>query len=170
MTLGELFELLSNNPMIILFYFIALPLTAWLAGIFGEKEGHLSPWKYLYCGLIYLACVPGIFAVTLDVYQFLFERRSIYDTDIYTQILPIVSMIATLLLIRTNVDLNDIPGFDRIGGLIMIIFGILVMMWILDRTRILAITFLPFYYVIIILVVLLVAIRLGWSRMFPKEA
>jgi len=168
MTLQQFFDLLSENPAIVLFYFIALPLTAFLCGIFGKGEGHLSPWKYVYCALMYMAAVPGIFAVILNVYLFLFERQRILDSNIYTQILPIIAMFVTFLLIRKNVDIKTIPGFDRLSGLILVVTGVLAAMWILDRTRIFAITIVPFQYVILIIVALLILIRLGWNRFTVK--
>ncbi len=165
MTLGDLFNLLSQNPAIILFFFIAVPLTAILAGIFGRGEGHLNPWKYLYCILIYLTMIPGIFAITLNVYTFLFERQSIYNTNLYTQILPLISMIVTILIIRRNVDLIEIPGFDRLSGLVLLLTAIISFMWILDRTHIIAIAILPFQWVLILFLILLVAIRFGWKQL-----
>ena len=101
----------------------------------GKGEGHLTPWKYLYSALVYLVCVPGIFSVTLDVYMFLFEKRSILQTDIYTQILPILSMVITLFIIKRNVNLDAIPGFGKLSGLIMMITATLLIMWGLDRTH-----------------------------------
>jgi len=165
MTLGEFFQLLSNSPALIIFFFLAIPLTAFLAWVFGRGEGNISPWKYLYATLIYLICIPGIFAVSLNIYLFLFERMRIMDTNIYTQILPIFSMIATLILIRKNTCFEDIPGFGKLAGLIMIISALLAVMWFLDRTHIIAITVIPFYYVIIIILVALLLIRLGAKRL-----
>jgi hypothetical protein len=114
--------------------------------------------------------VPGIFAVTLSVYVFVFERRSIFQTDIYTQILPVLSMIGTLLLIRRNVDLDLIPGFDKITGLIMMITATFALMWVLDKTHIWVVSFLPFWQGILIFIGLLLVIRWGWSRMAKKPA
>ena len=167
MTLKALFELLASQPSLIIAYFALIPVTALIAGILGKNEGHLTPWKYLYATLIYLVCVPGIFAITLNIYLFLFEKQPILNTDIFTQILPILSMVATLLIIRNNVDLEGIPGFDKLSGLMMMIFVVLILMWGLDRTRILflAFTYMPFYYVLLIFAALLVALRFGWSRM-----
>ena len=82
MTLQEFFELLTNNPAYIIFYFSIIPFAAFLAGVLGKGEGHLTPWNYLYSALIYLVCVPGIFAVTLDVYLFLFEKQSIFELSL----------------------------------------------------------------------------------------
>lgn len=170
MTLQELFDLLSANPELILFYFIAVPLTAYLANIFGRGEGHLSPWKYLYCSLVYLAAIPGIFAVILNIYLFLFERQPILQTNIYTQIIPILVMVLTLWLIKRNVPFELIPGFDKLSGLIMITFTLLGLMWILDRTHIFAVTFLPFQYVIILLLVALVVVRIGWKKVIGTKS
>jgi len=166
MTLNDFFNLLGNNPILVLAYFGLIPLTPLLAGIMGKGEGHLSPWKYLYSTLIYLVAVPGIFAVTLSAYLFLFERRSILQTDVFTQILPVVSMIATFLIIRRQVPLDYVPGFDKIGGLIMMITAALMLMWGLDKTRLLVFSYLPFQYVLLILAGLLLAMRIAWSRMF----
>lgn len=165
MTLQQFFDLLSANPAIVLFYFIALPLTAFLSGILDRREGHKSPWKYAYCALLYMAAVPGIFAVFLNVYFFLFERQSILQANIYTQFLPIVAIFVTFLIIRRNVDFATIPGFYKLSGLIMIVTALMAGMWVLDRTHIIAITFLPFQYVILIIIALLVLIRVGWKRL-----
>ena len=138
MTLKEFFDLLADNPILILAYFGLIPFTAFIAGMLGKGEGHINPWKYLYSSLIYLVCVPGIFAFTLSVYLFLFERRSIFDTDVYTQILPILSMVATLLIIGKNVSLERIPGFDKLSGLVIMVTTVMTLMWVLDKTRILS--------------------------------
>ena len=165
MTLGEFFEWTGDHPAILISYFIGIPLIALLAGMFSKGEGHLSPWKYLYSILIYLTSVPGIFAVTLNIYLFLFERRSIMDTNLYTQVLPVLSMIATILIIKKQVSLDLVPGFDKISGLIIVIASIMALMWIIDKTHIYSITFMPFYVVILILVAGFFVIRLGLRKL-----
>lgn len=166
MTIGQCFNAIGENPNMILFYFIAVPIVAFLAGIFGKGEGHEAPWNYLYSAMIYLVTIPGIFAVTLNAYLFLFERQSIFNASIYTQVLPIASMVLTLFIIRRNVDFGDVPGFDKISGLIMILFALIAIMWVLEKTHIFAITFLPAQWFLIGFLIVLVAIRLGWSKMF----
>jgi hypothetical protein len=97
--------------------------------------------------------------------MFLFERRSIMDTNMYTQVLPIFSMIITILIIRKQVSLDLVPGFDKISGLIMIIAALICLMWIIDKTHIYSITFMPFYVVILILLAGFFVIRLGLRRL-----
>ena len=166
MTLQEFFNLLDHptNAAMMLSFLLLVPIAALLVGFISGKDGHLSPWKYIYATLIYLICIPGIFAVTLNAYLFLFENRGIMYTNIYTQILPIISMIATLLIIRSNVDLEWIPWFNKLPGLLMIIFSTMAIMWFVDRTRIWVISFLRFEYVLLIFVLLLFVIRFGWNR------
>ena len=168
MTLQDFFNLLSENPIWLLAYFILLPFTAFLAGIFGKGEGHLPPWTYLYSALIYLVCIPGVFAVTLSVYLFLFERRSILQTDLFTQVIPILSMVATLLLIRRNVSLDHVPGFDKITGFLLMVMGLFAVLWILDKTRIWVVSFLPFWQGALIFIALLLVVRWGWGKVWGK--
>ena len=165
MTLREFFDLLANNPGYLLAFFLLIPFTALLAGWLGKDEGHEIPWKYLYSALVYLITIPGIFAITLSIYLFLFERQSIFDTDLYTQILPVASMIVTLFIIRKNVDLKHVPGFDKLSGLVIMLTAIIAVMWLLEKTRIIAVTIIPFSTFVIIFIVILVMVRFGWSRM-----
>jgi hypothetical protein len=163
MTLKEFIDLLGQNPLYILFFFGFIPFAAWLAGLMGKGEGNISPWKYWYAILIYLACVPGIFSVSLNVYLFLFEKRSIFQADIFTQILPIISMVLTIFIVKQNADLEFIPGFGRLSSLITMIACTLVIMWFIDRTHIMVFSYMRFEYLILCFIVLLIAIRTAWS-------
>ena len=164
MTLAQFFEVCSKNASITLFYFIATPLTALLAGIFGKGEGHLSPWKYLYSFLIYAVTIPGIFAVSLSVYMFFFERGSIMEANIFTQILPIVSMFLTLSIIRRNVELDQIPGFGRLSSLKLMVTIVLIVMWILEKTNLFVFTYMPFWQFILMLVAVFVVLRFLFKK------
>lgn len=165
MTLKEFFELIGDNPFYVIAFFALIPITALIAGFMGKNEGHISPWKYLYSSLIYMVCIPGIFAITLNVYKFLFERGSIMDLNIYTQILPIISMIITILLVRGNVALDRVPGFGKLSGMVTMITVLFAIMWFLEKTRIIIFSYMKIEYFLLLLIVLLVVFRLGWSKM-----
>ncbi len=165
MTLQDCFDLLSANPTIIIFFFCAVPLTAVLACELDRGDSHISPWKYLYATLVYLVSIPGLFAVVLNIYLIVFEGRSIMRINIFTQILPILSMLLTLYIIKKNVDLDQIPGFDKLSGLMLIIFAFMAIFWILDKTRIVAFTHFPFYYIIILFVALVLMGVYGLKRL-----
>lgn len=166
MTLRELFDYLSENPTVVLAYFILIPITALLAGWLGKGEGHQSPWKYLYSALVFLVCVPGIFAAALGIYLFLFEQGgSIYNLNLLTQALPIVSMIATLGIIRQNTPFAYVPGFGKISDLMMMIGSVFVLMYFLDRIHLIAWVNVPVQWLLLIVVGLLIVFRFGLKRM-----
>ncbi|MBP6825307.1 MAG: hypothetical protein KA165_02000 [Saprospiraceae bacterium] len=169
MTLRELFDFLSQNPSIILAFFLGIPFTALLAGIFGKGEGHLSPWKYLYAILIYLVCVPGIFAAALAVYLFLFERGgSVFNVNLLTQVLPVASMILTLGIIRSSASFDYIPGFDKLSSLMLMIAAVFVLMYILDRLYLVAWVNVPVQYLLLIVAGLLLAFRFALKSFISK--
>lgn len=168
MTLADLFNKVSEEPIYIILFFITIPITALLVGWFSKEEGGDSPWKYLYSTLLYLVCVPGILAISLGVYLFLFERRSVFATNVLVEIMPIISMVATMLIVRKNVDINRIPGFDKLSGLIMMIFSAMAIMWFIDRTRIIVFSYLPIQYLLLIFIGLMLFIRTGWSRLMKS--
>ncbi|WP_064196849.1 MULTISPECIES: hypothetical protein [Emticicia] len=164
MTLRELFQQIGENPNFLLFYFLIIPSSAAIAGILGKDEDHLSPWKYLYATLIYLVSIPGIFAVALNAYFFLFQRGDVMQTDVYLQILPIIVMVLTIFLIRRNVDLSLVPGFDKISGLWFMLFTTMLLMWLLEKIHIVVFSYLPFQYLLVVFAVLFALIYLGWRR------
>jgi hypothetical protein len=168
MTLQDFFNWIGNNPTFVLYVFICLPLIAFIIGYMSGQDGNNSPWKYLYAAIIYVICIPGIFAMTLNVYLFLFERKSVFEANVYTQILPIVSMFASLVIIRSKVNLDLIPGFDKLSGLVMMITCAICFMWFLDRTHIYVFSFMPFWQVAGILLALILLMRLGWKNFVSK--
>ena len=169
MTLRDYFSYAALNPAWFGFFFLFIPLLAFLIGWISKGTGNESPWKYIFSALIYLICVPGIFSITLDIYLFLFERQSIFDANLVLQVLPIISMVSTLQIIKFNVDLDLIPGFHKISGLVMLIFFTICLMWFIDRTHIYAIAFLSFGQVILIFAVLFLLVKYGWYLMFSKK-
>ncbi len=171
MTLQELFDAIGNNPSYVIGFYLLIIISAFLGGFMGKNEGHLSPWKYFYSALVYLVCIPGIFAISLNIYMFLFDRGKVLETDVLMQILPVLSMIVTLLIIKNNVALDQIPGFKNVSGLMIMIFAVFALMWGLDRTRIFVVAFvnIPFYFIALIFIGLLLAVRFGWSRLMTQN-
>jgi membrane protein implicated in regulation of membrane protease activity len=76
-------------------------------------------------------------------------------------------MLLTLWLIRRNVVSFDyIPGFQKLSGLVLMIFATIAIMWIVDRTHIVVFSYLKFEYVLVIFAVLLVVMLWGWRKLF----
>lgn len=166
MTLREFFDYLGAHPLTVAGFFLLIPLIALLAGWMGRGEGHLSPWRYLYSLLVYAVCIPGIFSITLSVYLFLFERGgSIMNLNLLTQVAPALSMILTLGIIRRNTPFESIPGFGKLSSLMMTIGAVFVLMYLLDRTHLIAFVRVPVQYLLLIVVGLLVVLRFGFKQL-----
>lgn len=167
MTLREVFQSLSGHPLLLFVLLMAVPTGAFFVNsLSGTTAESIWKWRYAYAVLIYLACIPGIFAVTLNVYLFLFERQSVWDMNLMMQVLPILTMVATLYLIRQKIPFEYVPGFDRLSSFLMLIAALIGILWIVDRTRLIAITYIPFTYVVVGFVALLLIMRLAWKRLF----
>ena len=137
MTTRELIHLADQHPLVLASLFVLAPLAAWLCGwVHGPANGGNSPWKFCYSILVYLACVPGMFAGVLTAYALFFTRENLLDVSFLIYILPIVSMVVTLVLIRKNVSFEAIPGFERLSGLMVMIACSFAIALAIEKTRI----------------------------------
>jgi hypothetical protein len=136
-TTRELIQLADHHSLLLVAVCGFAPVAAWLCRwTHGPSKGGDAPWKYLYSVLVYLACVPGIFAAVLTGYTLWFTHENLLDVSFLVYILPLVSMVVTLILIGRNVGFDRVPGFDRLSGLMVMIacsFGIALA---IQKTRI----------------------------------
>lgn len=123
MTLDDFVQLLGKYPLVWTGVLCMPPLISiLLTPLHGPGNGARNPWKYLYTLLIYAVCIPGIFAGVLTAYLIFFQNENILKLDVRMYVLPVVSMLVTLLLIRRNISsFDDIPGFGRLSGLMVIL-------------------------------------------------
>ena len=168
MTLRDIFDHVSANPSALIWFLLCIPLLTFIVSIWQDPNTppQQSQARYMYAVLAYATAIPGIFAFTLNLYTFLFERQSIWTMNLVTQVLPIVTMVVTLILIKRNVPFEHVPAFGKLSGFITLIFAAIGIMWFVDRLRIYAITYVPFQYIAIGFIGMLLLIRFGWKKMF----
>jgi hypothetical protein len=122
MTTRELIQLAGQHPLVLAVAFVVPPAAAWAAGRLHERgRGGAAPWKYFYSALVYLACVPGMFAGVLTAYALFISHENLLDVNPLVYFLPVVSMVVTLVLVRKNVTFDEVPGFDRLSGLMIMV-------------------------------------------------
>ncbi len=137
MTTRELIHLLDRQPAALAGVFVAVPVLAWLCGRLHQPgEGGRSPYKYIYTLLVYAACLPGMFAGVLTAYALFFSKENLMDVSLLVYILPIVSMVATLVLVRKSVTFEEVPGFDRLSGLMAMLGCSFAIALAIEKTRI----------------------------------
>ena len=137
MTTRDLIHQAGQYPVALAAALAAAPLFAWLVGrLHARGQGGSDPWKYFYAMLVYLACVPGMFAGVLTAYTLFFSRENLLDTNPFVYFLPIVSMVVTLVLIRKNVAFEEVPGFDRLSGLMVMVACSFAIALAIQKTKI----------------------------------
>lgn len=166
MTLHDFFYNVSSNYWPVALYFILLPGIAWVVGQIASGSRDVKFWGLVYSILVYAVCIPGIFAVTLNIYLFLFERQSVWQANIVLQFLPIISMALTLMIIKQKIPFSLIPGFGKLSGFLTIIAALIGVMWFFDRLHLVAFTYVPFAYIVVGFVGTLLLIRFAWSKIF----
>lgn len=137
MTIREFISLADNHPMVLCAAFVLPIMLAWICSLLhGRDRGGHSPWKYFYSVLVYSVCVPGLFSSVVTAYTLFFSRENLLDVNLLVYFVPVVSMIATLVIIRKQVSFDDVPGFDRLSGLMVMIGCSFGVMLAIDKTRI----------------------------------
>ncbi|MFH1114263.1 MAG: hypothetical protein V1792_10105 [Pseudomonadota bacterium] len=171
MTARELVMLASQYPWHLTAYFSAVPLASGLLGlVLRDGRGNRSPWNYLYSVLVHLACIPGILACVLTGYALFFTRENLLDANLIVYILPIVSMILTLVLIQRTVSFDDIPGFDRLSGLMILLAVTFVLVLGLRHTRFWIIFGSSMYALMAMTAVLFLLLKWGAYLLFRRRA
>ena len=135
MTLQDLLDATSAYPWAIGAYFVLPPAFAFLAGYTEESAGRLTARDYALSVLIYMVAIPGIVSLVLVGYQLFFIRGNLLEVNLLLYFLPIVSMVATFVLIRRCASFDRLPGFDRLSGLMMLIGLSFLVVLVLYRTR-----------------------------------
>jgi len=138
MTINDLIRLANGHVLVLLACFAVPPIVAWCCGaLHGRGNGGNAPWKYIYSVLVYLVCIPGLLASVLTGYELFFRRADLLDVNLAVYFLPIVSMIVTLIFIHKTVNFENVPGFDRISGLMVMIGASFVIALAIDKLRLL---------------------------------
>lgn len=137
MTIREILKAVEPYSLFIGIGFVVPPVLAFLSGlVHGPGNGGRSPWKYVYSVLVYAVCFPGICSAVLTGYALFFTHKDLLDIDVMIYIAPVVSMVLTLILIRKNVSFDEVPGFDRISGLMVMIAITFAFVLVIEKTRI----------------------------------
>ena len=169
MSIQDLSDFLRSYSWILLAWFTIVPLVTWLYGRTHRKEsGHLGVHRRFYQSLIFVTCVPGVFSFVLTCYTLLIVRGNLLEVNIFVYFLPLISMVATLMVMRNKVDLRQVPGYNKLIGLIIILVAVFSILFLLMNTRIFVFFGGSFMILLLIGVALFGLIWYGWKR-FKKN-
>ncbi|MCP4522347.1 MAG: hypothetical protein GY827_11760 [Cytophagales bacterium] len=170
MTINELIKSLTPYNLHIGVFLIAIPFLAFIFQyIHPRYKGEESPYKYIYSVLIYGASIPGIFGSVLTAYTLFILRGNLLNVNFLVYFLPVISMISTILLIKRNVNLDNIPGFERLWGLFLLLGITFILTLILLKTRIFLFFGGSIGAFFVVLLVLFVLLKWGSHLFFRKK-
>ncbi|MBI4345617.1 MAG: hypothetical protein HY553_02105, partial [Elusimicrobia bacterium] len=137
MTVRELIQLADANSTAVLAGLAAPSVVALAAGpLHGPLRGGEAPWKYVYSALIYAVCIPGTFSASLLAYAFTVTRENLLDASLVVYVAPLIGMAVCLSIMAHNVDFDQVPGFDKIFGLIGLLGLTFLTALLIQKTRI----------------------------------
>ncbi len=174
MTTRQIMQAADEFPLVVGSVFVALPLAAWVCRfLHGKGNGGLSPWKYIYSLLVYAVSVPGIFVAVLFGYVLFFTEENLLDYPLGF-ILPVISMVVTLILIRKNVSFDLVPGFDRLSGLMVLMACSFILALAIQKTRLWIFAAVTFEKLLLVAAAIFALLKWGTYMLFrsrdePKE-
>ena len=167
MTIAALIDRLSDHSACLIAALVAVPLFSFVYGkAHGRGRGIQPPHRYVYSVVVYLSCVPGIFSLVITAYTMLFIRGNLLTVNGLVYFLPIVSMIVTIAVVRRNVDLDYVPGFDRLVGLCTLLAVTFGLSLALLKSRLLIIFGGPIRTLLILMVVIFLLLKWAAHRVF----
>lgn len=139
MTIADLIKSLDAFPFWLTPALAALPPVGVLLThlVHPRERSAAAPWRYIYSFWVYLTCIPGVFASVLTGYALFFIRQNLLQVNVGVYLLPILSMVVTLVLIHRRVDFDRLPGIERIYGLMILLAIVFIILFALDRMRVL---------------------------------
>ena len=163
MTLQDLINWFSIHQTDVLIYFgvffVLSLLIVWMI-----RPNNFNFFKYIISFLVYGVTLPGILSAILIAYSFFILKRSLLNVSFVTYFLPIISMTATLLILNSKVKMKDVPGFNRLSSLMVIISITFFLVFVLQKMHFGVFFIGGFSQLIILFIVLFVVLKLAWKR------
>lgn len=143
--------------------FLALPVATLLIGWLLRRVSSKTSGWFLSVP-IHLTVVPGVGMSMIVAYLTFFARDNLlanYDAVLFLG--PIACMVVTLVAARKVQPFDEIPGFDRLGGLMLTVGAAFLAVFLLSRLRVLFFT--SFLTLTGLFLVLFVVFKLGVKKL-----
>ncbi len=138
MSVQDLFLLLQPFSWLFAVFFLAIPTIIWLLGRRYQNRVYApvnSATRQLLSVLLYLVTIPGMFSVVLIAYTLFFSRQSLLQVNVVLYFLPVLSMITSLVLLSRFTPLKQIPGFERLYALMILLAIVFIIVLALYKMR-----------------------------------
>jgi hypothetical protein len=165
MTIADFILWIEQYPNFVILYMVIVPAIAFICSMFIAQPDQKSPLNYIYSVLVYATCVPGILAIVLSGYDFFFQKTDLKQANVLVYFVPIISMVATLVIIQKAVKMAQIPGFKKLSGLMLMIGVSSVLVFILHKMIFVTAFVGSIYTLIGLFILIFIGVKLGWDKM-----
>jgi len=164
MTVQQLIDLLGSHPKLILSYFVIIVIISLVGLLFVTPKNYSKSIGYMYSVLVYAVAIPGLLSIILILYNFFFLKANLLGLDISIYFVPLAAMILTLVVINKTVSMSQIPGFDKLSGLFLLIMITFIITYVLQRMFFGVFFIGKIQYLIVFFLALLFGIKVAWSK------
>lgn len=165
MTAENIIDWLGHYPYLILLYFSVLLAIVLVGKLVVNERNSYSPIRYFYGGLVYAVTLPGILSSMLLLYSLFFLQLNLLQLNLFTYYLPVLFMVLTLFIINKTLRLKNLPGFNRLSGLVLLIAGAMLITYILQRMFFGVFFIGQFTYLIAFFGIIFIALKTGWNKL-----
>jgi len=160
---------LDGNAIVVIAAYAALFLVSTYVAFAGAKvELAKSPLRWVATLCIYAAGLPGALSAALLLYTVFFRHDDLLDVSLAVYVVPLACMLACHVVMSRKLDLHEVPGFDRLEGLaIVLIVGFFAAL-VLHNTRFIVWFGGGFIDFLIVAAVVIVILHLATRRMFGE--
>jgi len=164
MTIQDLIDWFSQNQNFTLGYFAIILITALLT-IVVVNQNNIKTLKYVLSAIVYAVTIPGVLAILLLLYALLMQRTNILNVSVITYFVPIIAMIITLIVLNKKISMSQIPGFDKLSSLLIMIGIAFSIVFVLQKTYFGVLFIGGISQLFIVFIILLIILKVAWSRL-----
>ena len=169
MTITEALQWLEQYERGVGGFLVGLPILTFVLGTLLKWVSRRLAGCFLAL-VVHLAVIPGISMAVLVLYMLFFLRANLlHELHLILHVLPIISMGVTLWATSRILAFDDIPGFKRIEGLMLLVGLSFAAILAIEKTRIGVFFLARFEHLVLIIVGLVVLWKFGLSLLFGSS-
>ncbi|WP_163831927.1 hypothetical protein [Spartinivicinus ruber] len=169
MSVNELLSLIAEYRLVIVSYFVSLPVVSFVLLLIYKRTTQLNWIDYLLSGIVYLASIPGIISFSLIFYTLFIIRDNLLEVDALVYFLPVISMVLVFIQVARKTDYDRLPGFGRLSGLMLLMLLTCLMILVLQRFHFFIGFFASIESLVVIAIVIFALFKFASAKIMNKR-
>ena len=135
MTVNDFLAYLEQYQLWVAAGLLAIPVLCALLNQTQQKATERTGIHYIYSAAVFSTSIPGLFSAIILFYSLFFAKVNLLEVNMVLYFLPLITMVATLLVVKRRVGFDILPGFDRLAGLMILLGLTCLVLFLLYRLR-----------------------------------